>query len=81
MNIQKSTKLMEVMLYPDGRMDTRNAANYTGLSNKTLAMMRCNGNGPKFIKRGRIFYFKDDVDAWLNAGGRVTSTAQAQTKD
>jgi len=41
-------------------------------------MMRCNGNGPKFVKRGRIFYFREDLDSWLNAGGRFTSTAQAQ---
>jgi hypothetical protein len=68
----------EVTLFPDGRMDTKNASTYTGLSEKTLAMMRCNGNGPKFVKRGRIFYFREDVDTWLNAGGRCTSTAQAQ---
>jgi hypothetical protein len=61
-------------------MDTRNAALYMGLSEKTLAMMRCNGTGPQFIKRGRIFYFRDDVDAWLNAQGRLTSTAQASQK-
>lgn len=68
----------EVMLFPDGRMDTKNTSTYTGLSEKTLAMMRCNGNGPKFVKRGRIFYFLEDVDTWLNAGGRCSSTAQAQ---
>lgn len=78
MNAAISTKTKEVVMYPDGRMDTRNTATYTGLSEKTLAMMRCNGNGPKFVKRGRVFYFKDDVDLWLNAGGRFTSTAQAQ---
>lgn len=71
------TRTPAVTMYPDGRLDTRNAALYTGLSEKTLAMMRCNGTGPKFIKRGRIFYFRDDVDAWLNAKGRLTSTAQA----
>lgn len=78
MNAAISTKTKEVVMYPDGRMDTRNTSTYTGLSEKTLAMMRCNGNGPKFVKRGRVFYFKDDVDVWLNAGGRFTSTAQAQ---
>lgn len=39
-------------------------------------MMRGNGTGPKFIKRGRIFYFKEDLDSWLNANGRLTSTTQ-----
>ena len=71
----------EIVMYPDGRIDTRNASAYTGLSEKTMAMMRCNGTGPKFIKRGRIFYFKEDLDYWLSAGGRLTSTAQAQQKN
>ena len=70
----------EVTMYPDGRIDTRNASAYVGLSEKTMAMMRCNGTGPRFIKRGRIFYFKDDLDSWINEGGRFTSTAQAQAK-
>lgn len=66
----------EIIMFPDGRLDVKNAANYLGLKEKTLAMMRGNGTGPKFIKRGRIFYFKDDLDAWINADGRLTSTAQ-----
>ncbi|MBS3934783.1 MAG: hypothetical protein KGZ43_01305, partial [Sulfuritalea sp.] len=37
-----------------------------------------NGNGPKFVKRGRIFYFTADIDEWMNAQGRLTSTAQAK---
>jgi hypothetical protein len=78
MNAANSTKTKEVTMYPDGRVDTRNASVYVGLSAKTLAMMRCNGTGPKFVKRGRIFYFREDLDSWLNAGGRFTSTAQAQ---
>ena len=72
------TKTTEITLYPDNRVNTRNASAYLGLSEKTLAMLRCNGTGPKFIKRGRVFYFKDDLDSWLNAGGRFTSTAQSQ---
>jgi len=71
---------IEVVTYPDGRMDAKNTATYTGLSPKTLAMMRCSGTGPKFVKRGRIFYFKTDVDDWMNAQGRLTSTAQAKRR-
>lgn len=78
MNSTIPNKTIEVFFFPDGRMDTCNAATYTGLAEKTLAMMRCNGNGPKFIKRGRIFYFQSDIDAWMNANGRMTSTAQAK---
>jgi len=75
---QSQVNPIQVVTYPDGRMNTKNASTYTGLSEKTLAMMRCNGNGPKFIKRGRVFYFMADVDAWMNANGRMTSTAQAK---
>jgi len=62
--------------YPDGRLDAKNAAAYVGLSTKTLAMFRSNGKGPKFIKRGRIFYYRCDLDEWLNADGKAVSTAQ-----
>ena len=60
---------IQVVMLPDGRMDTTNAALYLGLKPKTLAMMRCEGTGPKFIKKGCIFYFKSD-------GKRYTSTDQ-----
>ena len=66
----------EVMIFPDGRLDTQNAADYLGLSVKTLAMMRCNGTGPKFIKRGRIFYFKEDLDEWIIKEGKFSSASQ-----
>ena len=67
-------------MYPDGRLDSKNASGYIGLSEKTLAMMRCYGTGPSFIKRGRIFYFKEDLDKWLNEKGRFLSTAQAKNR-
>jgi len=70
------SKTIDVVIFPDGRLDTANAAEYLGLSQKTLAMMRCQGTGPKFIKRGRIFYFKEDLDQWLMKGGKRSSTAQ-----
>lgn len=80
--IIKSTKIepIEIIMFPDGRLDTKNAAMYLGLKEKTLAMMRSDGTGPKFIKRGRVFYFKEDLDVWINAQGRLTSTAQALHK-
>lgn len=61
--------------YPDGRLDTLNAAKYLGISLKTLAMMRTRGTGPKFIKPGRIFYYKADLTEWLVAKGKMTNTA------
>lgn len=68
---------LAVEILPDGRMNTRNASAYCGMSEKTLAMKRCDGTGPKFVKLGRVFYFRDDLDAWLS-GKRSTSTAQAR---
>ena len=72
--VEKNSDVVTVL--PDGRMDTKNAARYLGLKGKTLAMMRSAGEGPVFVKRGRVFYFQDDLDAWIQAG-RATSTAQA----
>ncbi len=65
-----------VKMYPDGRMDTKNAALYIGLEEKTLAMKRSDGTGPYFIKRGRIFYYIQDLDAWLDECTKARSTAQ-----
>lgn len=69
-----SIKTTVVRIYPDGRMDTTNASWYTGYAAKTLAMMRCKGIGPKYIKRGKIFYYQSDVDEWMQSG--KVSTAQ-----
>ena len=69
---------VKVVVLPDGRLDTANAALFLGLSQKTLAIMRSNGTGPKFVKRGRVFYFLDDLRTWLGEQPRVSSTAQAR---
>ncbi|SHJ67436.1 hypothetical protein SAMN02745165_02912 [Malonomonas rubra DSM 5091] len=70
----------KVMMFPDGRLDTRNASVYLGLSEKTLAMKRCDGTGPRYIKRGRVFYYKKDLDEWLESG-KANSTAQARASN
>lgn len=76
--MQEAVKIetVAVRMYPDGRLDTKNAALYLGLEEKTLAMKRSEGTGPQFIKLGRIFYFKQDLDAWVNECKRAKSTAQ-----
>lgn len=70
-----------LFIMPDGRLDAKNASFYTGLSVKTLAQFRCQGGnkGPRFLKPtgGKVFYYKDDLDAWLNRFGRVSSTTEA----
>lgn len=68
-------KTTKVTILPDGRMDTKNAAIYLGLKPKTLAMMRSAGTGPEYVKLGRIFYYRDDLDNWVNEH-RLVSTAQ-----
>lgn len=70
-----NVSVIQIRLYPDGRMCAKDASDYVGLSEKTLAMTRCKGTGPRFIKRGRIFYFKQDLDDWLSMGAAI-STAQ-----
>jgi len=67
-----------LFIFPDGRMDTKNAALYLGYSEKTLAQMRSNGSGPRFIKPGKVFYFQKDLDEWVAGKGRVKTTAQAR---
>ena len=78
MQFSKNTlEAVVISIFPDGRLDTKNASLYLGLKEKTLAMMRTVGKGPKYIKRGRIFYFKEDLDSWLNEPGKCVSTTQS----
>ncbi len=76
MSFTTTIKPVYIQIFPDGRLDVKNAALYLGYKEKTLAMKRSNGTGPRFIKRGRIFYFKEDLDTWVSANGRQLSTAQ-----
>jgi hypothetical protein len=69
---------LKVVVYPDGRLDTENASVFLGFSPKTLAMMRSAGTGPKFVKRGRVFYFLEDLQTWLAEQPPVRTTAQAR---
>lgn len=48
---------------------------FRGLSLHVLAIRRSAGTGPEFVKRGRVFYYKDGLDEWLRAG-RAGSTAR-----
>ena len=47
-------------------LSTRDAAEYLGLSPKTLETNRTRGGGPPFVKLGRrVVYRRGDLDAWL----------------
>ncbi len=72
---QEVVQISPVAVLPGGRINSKNAARYLGLSEKTLAMMRSNGTGPVYVKRGRVFYYRDDLDRWLQEG-KVVTTAQ-----
>lgn len=72
------TNALNIMIYPDGRMDRKNAALYLGLSAKTLAMYACKGKGPRYIRRGRIFYFQNDLDEWLREAKKTASTVKME---
>lgn len=67
-------------IYADGRLDTKNTSLYLGVTVKTLAQWRYLGQGPQFIKPsgGKVFYYKDDLDGWINRFGRANSTTQSQ---
>ena len=69
-----------VRIFPDGRMTAVDASAYTGVSTKSLAVMRCNGTGPAFTKLGkRVFYSKADLEGWIQSR-RVTSTAELRAR-
>ncbi len=60
---------VRVRILPDGRLTREDAARYLGLQPKTLAMWTMQGKGPKSVRvGGRIFYFKADLDAFIDDG-------------
>ena len=58
-------------------MDTRQAADWLGVSHRTLEGYRVSGGGPAFYRFGnRVRYRRADLDAWA-AKRRATTTAEA----
>ena len=56
-------------------IDTKEAATYTGTKPNYLEKLRCTGGGPVHIKRrGLVLYDPDDLDAWLDAGKRRSTS-------
>ena len=48
-------------------LDTGAAADYLGLSPRTLQKQRVYGGGPRFRKFGRrVLYARDDLDLWAD---------------
>ena len=58
------------------RLRTPAAANYLGYAESTLEKKRLTGDGPPFIRLGRVIvYDTRDLDSWL-AQRRTRSTSQ-----
>jgi len=61
-----------------GRMKVADAARYIGLSQSTLDTMRSKGRGPRYLRiGGRVYYRKDDLDAYIEAGVVETADSRA----
>ena len=59
------------------KLRTREAAAYCGSTESTFNKLRLTGDGPVYINMGRtVVYDPDDLDGWLDARRRV-STSQA----
>ena len=55
-------------------LSTREAAEYLGLSPRTLDRYRVSGDGPVFHRfGGRVRYTRSDLDAWAVARRRVST--------
>jgi excisionase family DNA binding protein len=60
------------------RMSVKEAANYLGCAEQTMANWRMRGKGPRYIKRGgRVFYRRSDLDAWEQQSVIETSDSRA----
>jgi predicted DNA-binding transcriptional regulator AlpA len=58
------------------RLRTPDAADYLGYAESTLEKKRLTGDGPPFIRLGRVIvYDTRDLDNWL-AGRRARSTSE-----
>ena len=54
-------------------LDEKQAAAYIDQKPGTLRQWRTNSKGPAYHKKGRrVFYKKNDLDAWRNAGRTFT---------
>ena len=83
-NVKMNIENIKIEVFPDGRMDDINTAKYAKTTVKTLAKMRSLGTGPRFYKaggNGRPFYYTDDVDDWIKAGGKLKKSSEARRLD
>lgn len=61
-------------------LTTKQAAEYVGLKPQTLRRLKCEGDGPRVFKLGRLnVYYPADLDEWLR--GRLTVAAPNASVD
>lgn len=65
-----SIETTSIKMLPDGRMTLSEAAKYIGIEPPTLRALKNKGKGPAYIKIGKVYYFKDDIDSWLLKDGK-----------
>jgi predicted DNA-binding transcriptional regulator AlpA len=54
------------------------ASQYLGIAKSTLNKLRVYGGGPKYVKLGhRVVYDRHDLDAWVDAKRRASTSAAA----
>ena len=67
--------MAQVSAYPRPMLRTPQAAAYCGSSASTFEKLRLYGGGPAYSKIGRaVVYRLDDLDAWLNANRRHSTS-------
>lgn len=63
---------------PHRLLRTNEAADWLGLSGRTLEKHRTFGTGPAYRKiGGRVVYAMDDLLAWADRGSRTSTSKQA----
>ena len=61
-------------------LNSRRAADYLGLSTRTLDRFRVSGDGPVFLKfGGRVRYLREDLDAWAQSRRRKSTSDDGTT--
>jgi len=62
-------------------LSTRQAAEHFNVSPRTLESWRVNGDGPSFLKVGRLVrYSKSDIDDWLNCSRHQNTSQTTEQK-
>jgi predicted DNA-binding transcriptional regulator AlpA len=58
-------------------LDTRKAAEFLGISRSLLSKLRLIGNGPRYIKIGRLcIYLQKDLSAWRERYARHNTSGR-----